>query len=277
MTVADPNGEAGLAGRRFLLPTRLDDTLRRGIEELGGEVDEIDLIRREPLASPELDALFARVRAGEFDWVIVTSPFTPIALEELGFPLSEWDAPGLRFAAVGSGSAAAVESAVGRIDLVPAEGIGGAALAEVFPDGPGRAVIPGAEALSAALPPALSARGWQVEHVGVYRTTAVDEVPQELRARWRAGHYDALVATAATVARAAAALLGTTGLGATGLGGAGRVVALGAASAEAARESGFTDVVIARDATAEALLEAVFEAVFEAGFEAGFEAVGRWG
>ena len=151
-----------------------------------------------------------------------------------------------------------MEAPSGRIDLVPAEGIGGAALAEVFPDGPGRVVIPGAEALSAALPPALSARGWQVEHVGVYRTTAVDEVPQELRARWRAGHYDALVATAASVARAAAALLGTTGLGATGLGGAGRVVALGDASAEAARV-GFTDVVIARDATAEAPLEAVFE------------------
>lgn len=236
-----------LTGRRILLPTRLAGSLVADIEELGGEVDQVDLIQRQPFPSPKLDRLHERTRAGECDWLIITSPYTPIALAELGYPLSTWDAPGVRFAAVGEVSAEAVEREIGRIDLSPASGVGGAALAEVFPTGSGLVVIPGAATLSRALPPALAALGWRVEHVGVYRTTSVAHVPEAIRSRWQSRHYDALIVTSASVARAAADLLGTTG----------RVVALGDPSAEAARQVGFADVVIARDATAQAIAEAL--------------------
>lgn len=244
---ARPFPGPNLSGRRILLPTRMVGSLVADIEELGGEVDQIDLIQREPFASPELDRLHERTQAGECDWLIITSPYTPIALAELGFPLPTLDAPGVRFAAVGEASAEAVEREIGRVDLSPASGIGGAALAKVFPAGSGLVVIPGAETLSRALPPALTALGWRVEHVGVYRTTSVSHVPEAIRSRWQSRHYDALIVTSASVARAAADLLGTTG----------RVVALGDPSAEAARQAGFTDVVIARDATAEAICEAL--------------------
>ncbi|MCW5953332.1 MAG: uroporphyrinogen-III synthase, partial [Propionibacteriaceae bacterium] len=127
-----------------------------------------------------------------------------------------------------------------------AHGTGGAALAATLPDGPGLVVVPGACRPAPDLRAALAGKGWQVEEIGVYRTLPVDQssVDAVLRLDWQAGRYDALVVTAASVAAAAAALLGP----------AGPVVAVGEASARAAVQAGFPRVTTAPSATASDLV-----------------------
>ena len=224
-----------LAGRRVLLPRRADGRLAAAVRAAGAQVDEADLISRIPVAGPEVEQLAADLAAGQFDWLELTSAFTVEALGRLEHPLPDLVAPGLRVAVVGAATAAAVQAAGVRVDLRPAGGSGGVALAEAWPAGRGRVAIPGALDSSPELGEALRRRGWEVVPVGVYRTSPATGVPETVRTTWSAGGYDALVATAGSVARSAAALLGTRAT----------VVAVGEATARACRRAGFTRVVTA--------------------------------
>ncbi len=235
-----------LAGRRILLPARWSSELGAAIVAAGGEVDEIQLLDRRPTPSAALDALPGRCSAGEVDWLVITSVFTVVALEKLGHPLGEWCPSRVALAAVGPASARAAEEAVGRVPLQPAVGTGGAALAQVFPPGRGRVAIPGAARQSPMLRAELAAKGWQVEEIPVYQTLPVEQVTDELRQRWLSGGYDALVVTSASVATAAAGLLGP-----------GPVVVVGPASAAAAVQAGLGPVHTAESATASDLVAAL--------------------
>ena len=231
-----------LARRRILLPQRWSDALESALVEAGAQVDEVQLLDRRPVANPALHVLPGRIRAGEVDWLVITSAFTTVALRELGHPLAALCPDGLGLAAVGPTSAAAVRGETGRTPLQPAQGTGGAALAATLPEGPGVIAVPGACHPAPALRTALAGRGWQVEEIGIYRTLPVDSssIDPALRRDWQAGRYDALVVTAASVASAAATLLGT----------AGPVVAIGEASARAAAQAGFPRVATAPSAAA---------------------------
>lgn len=226
-----------LAGRRILLPARSAGGLATGIAAAGGRVEQLPLLDRRPVPSPALDALPERLRAGEADWLVVTSAFTVVALAELGRPLEAWGCPQVLLAAVGPASARAVEAAVGRAPLQPSGGTGGAALAAVFPEGDGLVVVPGAVSPSPTLRTGLLRKGWRVEEIAVYRTLPVAAVDPGVREQWRNGCYDALVVTSASVAAAAAALIGP-----------GPVVAVGRASALAAVREGFGPVQTAPSA-----------------------------
>lgn len=229
-----------LAGRRILLPRREASELARAFAEAGARVDEVTLLRRVAVASADVDAFVARARAGRFDWLAITSAHTVEALASLGHPLSELAARSPRVAAVGAATASAVRAAGVRVDLVPSTGSGGAALVACWPDGTGEVGIPGAVDSAPALPIGLRGRGWTVTTAGVYRTEPVAAVPADVTLRWGQGGYDALVVTSGSVARAAAALLGTSI----------PVVALGEPSATAAREAGFASVVVSASASA---------------------------
>ena len=226
---------ATLAGRRVLLPRRPDRRLADALRAAGAGVDEVDLVARVPAPGVQVERLAAELAAGGFDWLVITSAFTVEALGRLGHPLYSLVSPGLRIAAVGDATAAAVRAAGGWVDLVPVDGAGGRALASNWPQGSGRVAIPGAVQSAQTLPQALRALGWEVVQAGVYRTSPVASVPAAVVDTWRAGGYDALVATAGSVARSAAALLGT----------AVPVVAIGERSARESERLGFT-VVTAR-------------------------------
>lgn len=242
-----PTTKLPLAGARVLLPARLDPVLRTALESAGAVVDEVKLLERLPCASTDLDALAARLLAGQVDWLVVASAYTVTALQSLGHPLASLVTPRLGLAAVGPTSAAALRRAAGRVDLAPADGTGGAALAAVFPDGPGTVLIPGAAEPSPQLPQLLRARGWEVESPVVYETLPVAETGPDIARAWQEGEYLALVATSSSVARAAATLLGTGG----------DVVAVGEASASAAEQAGFVRVIRARTAVASDVVQAL--------------------
>ena len=133
------------------------------------------------------------------------------------------------------------------VDLLPTSGSGGADLAASFPDEPGRVLVPGAADPAAGLDAGLTARGFHVDRVAVYRTDPVESLDEEVRLGWPDG-FDAFVVTAPSVARAAAELLGRPGP---------PVVALGESSAAAARAAGFTVVATAAEATPAGLVNAL--------------------
>jgi len=219
-----------------LLPRRADRRLADALRGAGAEVDEVDLIARAPVPTTELPVLADQLAGGLFDWLVLTSGYTLEALARLGHPLYTLLSPGLRIAAVGDATAAAVRAGGGWVDLTPVDGAGGAALASNWPAGTGRVAIPGAVASAQQLPRALRARGWEVVEVGIYRTSPVASLPSSVVATWRDGGYDALVVTAGSVARSASGLLGT------GV----PVVAVGERSARESERLGFGPVVVAR-------------------------------
>ncbi|MGB7962431.1 MAG: uroporphyrinogen-III synthase [Propionicimonas sp.] len=240
-----------LRGRRILLPQRSDPGLAQALRGLGAVVDEIALIARTPVPGPALDELALDLRAGWYEWLAVTSAFTVEALARLSHPLYSLIGPELKIAAVGRATAAAVLACGGRVDLLPADGIGGAALAASWPAGPGRVAIPGAIDSADALALLLRERRWDVTSVGVYRTSPVAALPAPIVAAWRDGEYDALVVTSGSVAQAAATLLSPTV----------PVVAIGNPSAQAAGRAGFRTVAIARTTATNDLVTALVAAV----------------
>ena len=219
----------------------------------GADVDEVAFLRREPVENLALEALPARLASGEVTWLVVTSAFTLTAFDRLGYPWERIVPPTVRVAAVGPTSSAAVLDALGRVDLVPDPGTGSGALAACFPVGSGVVLVPGPLVPADDLPLTLGALGWRVERLGVYETSPVGSLPGGVVNRWRAGAYDALVVTSGSVAEAAARLLGTARPQSAGL----VVVALGAASAEAAHRVGFARVVEATSATPDAVVTAL--------------------
>ncbi|MGB4270811.1 MAG: uroporphyrinogen-III synthase [Propionicimonas sp.] len=245
------DGSRVLLGRRLLIPQRTGQGMAQGLREFGAIVDEVGLITRVPVPSPALHDLAGDLSAGYYQWLALTSAFTVEALARLSHPLYTLIGPGLKVAAVGRATAAAVLASGARVDLLPSEGIGGSALAANWPPGPGRVAVPGAIDSAQALPRLLRDRGWEVDCVGVYRTSPVAALPATLVGAWRRGDYDALVVTSGSVAQAAASLLGT------GV----PVVAIGHPSAQAATRAGFRTVVIARTAATSDLVTALTVAV----------------
>jgi uroporphyrinogen III methyltransferase/synthase len=121
-----------------------------------------------------LDAAVARL--GDYDWLVLTSPNGARrlleALDRAG--LDTRALGGVRLAAIGPGTAAALAGARLRPDLVPERFVAESLLA-VFPAPPaggGRVLLARAAVARDVLPAGLADRGWQVDVVDAYRTEA---------------------------------------------------------------------------------------------------------
>lgn len=230
-----------LAGRRLLVPERVPNGTLATLEAAGAEVVSVELTRFEDLPTQELVAAAAEGP----DWLVVTSLRTAARVRAAGLAPA-----GARIAAVGPATAAALAEGGFTVDLVAAPG-GGAALVAAFPDGPGRVLLPGAAQLSEEPTAGLTAKGWTVRHVPVYRTVPA-EVPQGVADTWRQGGFDGFVVTAGSAARAAVAACGLPGP---------VVLALGEPSASAARDAGLTVAAVASRPDAAGLLDAALSAL----------------
>ena len=188
-------GEAVLAGLRVLLP-RAEGALAEGIRAAGAEVVSAPLTRRVNIATEH-----TLVGA---DWVVLTSPATLDALDELGIELPAT----AQLAAVGPATAQALARRGRRADLVPHDESSGASLAARWPDGAGRVAIPGSALSSGAIAAALTGKGYEVDQFAVYTVEPVAQAPAGLVAEYRAGHFDAVVVTAGSVGAAVDKLLG---------------------------------------------------------------------
>lgn len=197
--------------------------MTRELRSRGARVQLMPLIDfQRPADTEPVSAALRRLGAGDFSWIIFTSATTVGALsraaEELGGTL-----PGLcsgtRVAAVGKGTARALEAAGLSTDLLPGADQSARGLAAAWPargDGANRVFLPQANIADPFLRTALAASGWDVCTVAAYETvdypapedrriSAEPEGDQELLSpsRYRAGAAfpHAVVVTSPSTAR----------------------------------------------------------------------------
>ncbi|HEX9506735.1 MAG TPA: uroporphyrinogen-III C-methyltransferase, partial [Acidimicrobiia bacterium] len=181
--------------------------LRDRLESLGAEVVELPAISIEPIeiALPSL---------AEYAWLVFTSANGVIAFFDRALASASLDAralAGTRIAAIGPGTARALTDRGVRADLLP-ERFVAESLLESFPDPdvPGaRALLARAEQARDVLPEGLTARGYAVDVLPVYRTVQATPPPAVLE-RVRAGRVDAITFTSSSTVDNLCNLLGST-------------------------------------------------------------------
>jgi len=187
-------------------------------------------------------------------WVVITSVNGASALLERMAALDRSLPEGVRVAAVGPATAAALEIGGLRVDHVPSR-YQTVAIAEELGDVAGRRVVLArADAATRDLPDALLQRGAAVEEVVAYRTV---EGPAGSRDRIRAAlaqPLDGVTFTSGSTVRGLQALLSAPGvLRATAL----PTYCIGPVTARVARRAGFMVAVVATTHTVAALAEAI--------------------
>lgn len=235
-----PGTEPALIGRRVLLP-RGDGPLAQAIRAAGAAVDAVGVteVRTLPFELP-----------GRADWLVLTSPTAVRVLTDAGHALS---ALADHIAAVGPGTASAIEAAGGTVAVVPRGRSDADALLAALPDGPATGLLPCSALASPRLAEGLAARGWDVDVVHTYTMETRTEVP-ELR-DW--SEYHAVVVTAGSVGRAVVDLIGLPPEGV-------RIVALGQPSAQAAAALFLPVHAVAATQDAPGVIAALAEALKEA-------------
>jgi len=159
---------------------------------LGAAVVELPAIRCVPNAFTLPDLTL-------YDWLMFTSANGVDAFFERGLAASGRDAralAGVSIGAIGPGTAAALARRGLRADLVP-ERFVAESLLEAFPEGSGRVLLARADAARDVLPEGLTAKGYDVDVLRVYRTEPVTPDPEVLE-RVRGGVVDAITFTSSS-------------------------------------------------------------------------------
>lgn len=229
--------------RRVLWTRQSGDSLAASLREAGFELVEVPLVRFAPPAeSGPLAAAVRRLRDGGYDWVVFTSARAVDAVVS--------EAPealaAARIACVGPATAARVQEAGYRSDLVP-ESANAAALAAALAAklrGHERILFPRADNAGATTTAVLTAAGAQVDDPVAYRTEPDPEAPQRLAAALAAG-VEAVVFASGEAVSQYREVGGPLDLPA---------VCIGPVTASAARSAGFDQVRAAEAPTAAALV-----------------------
>jgi uroporphyrinogen III methyltransferase/synthase len=148
---------------RPLFGTRIQVTnelLTAPLRALGADVVETPAIQL-------VDLPWEPVDPARFDWVLFTSAnavdrFLPTLRDARGFGAA-------RIAAIGPGTAAALDRWRVVADLVPPDAVA-ESLLDALPSAPARALLPGARDARPVLADGLRHRGWDVEVVATYAT-----------------------------------------------------------------------------------------------------------
>lgn len=242
-----------LDGLRVLVPRSAEQApaLSQRIRELGGHPVEAPVIEIRPADDEALAAALSALEQGRFDAVAFTSPNGAKAagrvVRDRGLDPSAWRVE--LVAAVGPGTASALEEELGiRADLVPptATTVG---LSRAFPDGPGRVLLPRADLATPALADGLREAGWEVEEVTAYITGRPDSIPREASRALAAGDVDLVAVASSSTVRHLAELVDD-------LGGA-RIVSIGPVTSATCRELGLPVAVEADPHTLDGLVEAL--------------------
>jgi uroporphyrinogen III methyltransferase / synthase len=226
--------------------------LRVRLELLGAEVLELPTIELEPLdfTCPDL---------GSFAWLVVTSANGVDALFDRGLAPAGLDARalgGTKVAAIGPGTAAALERRGIRADLVPERFIA-ESLLDAFPDpaeAGARVLVARAEQARDVLPEGLVAKGYDVEVLPVYRTVRAVPAPEQLELV-RAGKVDAVTFTSSSTVTGFSELVGPIADPHP------LVVSIGPITSQTATERGITVDVEADPHSVDGLVDALLAAL----------------
>lgn len=228
-----------LFGRRIAITRAREQAseLRRRLEALGAEVIEVPTIRIVDAADGGAGLRAAAAELGSYDWVAFTSAN---AVERLLACLVDARSFGTaKVAAIGPGTAASLAAAGVVADLVAERSVG-EGLADAFPSGSGRVLVPQAAAARPVVAEGLRAKGWTVDAVEAYRTESLPVGDDDAA---KVAKADAVVFTASSTVFDVPA--------------GPAVVAMGPITAAAARERGLTVSAIAEPHTLDGLVAAL--------------------
>lgn len=249
-----------LAGVRVVVTRARDQAapLVAALRAAGAEPVECPTIRVEdPADRGPLDRALARAADGRYDWVVFTSPnAVRRVFDRLGRLGMAPDRLGTaRVAAVGAGTARALEGAGVRVDLVPERALGEALVEALGLAGVAgaRVLYPKGDLARDAVPDGLAAAGATVDAVEAYRTVPETGCDPRARERIRGGEVDVLTFASPSSVRN---LIGSLG-GDSGAVRSVPAVCVGPVTAAAARELGFHVGAVADDASVAGLIAAI--------------------
>ncbi|HQR78686.1 MAG TPA: uroporphyrinogen-III synthase [Actinomycetota bacterium] len=202
-----------LFGWRVLVPRTKDQAgdLSAQLRLYGAVPVEVPTISVEPPRTPQqMERAIEGIESGRYQWIAFTSVNAVRAIRER-FEQRGLDArhlAGLKIAAIGESTAAALREFGVRADLLPQpEAQTSAGLLDVWPerdpefDPIGRVFLPRADIATEKLVAGLEDRGWEVDDITAYRTVRAAPPAAEIREAIKTGGFDAVVFTSSSTVR----------------------------------------------------------------------------
>lgn len=201
-----------LFGWRVLVPRTKEQAgeLSAQLRRYGAVPIEVPTISVEPPRTPQqMERAIQGLVSGRYQWIAFTSANAVKAVREKfeEYGLDARAMAGLKVAAVGEKTAAALIAFGVKPDLVPADDQSSAGLLDVWPpfdaelDPIDRVFLPRADIATEALASGLSERGWQVDDITAYRTVRAAPPPAETREAIKTGGFDAVMFTSSSTVR----------------------------------------------------------------------------
>jgi len=250
-----------LFGWRVLVPRTKEQagTLSARLRRYGSVPEEVPTISVEPPRNPlQMDKAIRGLVEGRYEWVAFTSVNAVRAVREKfdEYGLDARAFSGLKIAAVGEKTAAAITDWGLRPDLVPSGEQSARGLLEDWPpfddllDPINRVFLPRADIATETLVAGLVDLGWEVDDVTAYRTVRATPPPAPTREAIKTGKFDAVVFTSSSTVRNLVGIAGKPHPGTI-------IAVIGPATAKTAEEHGLRVDVLAPSPSAESLADAL--------------------
>ncbi|MEQ6902396.1 uroporphyrinogen-III synthase [Nocardioides sp. YIM 152588] len=250
-----------LFGWRVLVPRTKEQSasLSTRLRSFGAVPEEVPTISVEPPRNPQqMDKAVRGLVEGRYEWIAFTSVNAVKAVrekfEEYGLDARAFS--GLKIAAVGDKTAAAIAAWGLRADLVPTGQQSAAGLLEVWPeydeqlDPINRVFLPRADIATENLVAGLIDLGWECDDVTAYRTVRASPPPAPTRDAIKTGKFDAVVFTSSSTVRNLVGIAGKPHPSTV-------IAVIGPATAKTAEEHGLRVDVMASKPDIEVLVDAL--------------------
>ncbi len=250
-----------LFGWRVLVPRTKDQAgaLSARLRACGAVPEEVPTIAVEPPRTPQqMERAVRGLVSGRYQWIAFTSTNAVRAVrerfEEYGLDARAF--AGIKIAAVGEQTAAALLAFGVRPDLVPSGEQSSEGLLADWPpydavfDPLDRVFLPRADIATDTLVAGLKELGWQVDDVTAYRTVRAAPPPAPMRDAIKAGGFDAVVFTSSSTVRNLVGIAGKPHPHTV-------VACIGPQTARTAEELGLRVDVLAADPSVTAIVEAL--------------------
>lgn len=201
-----------LFGWRILVPRTKEQSasLADQLRSYGATPELVPTISVEPPRTPQqMERAVKGLVTGRYEWVAFTSTNAVKAVrekfEEYGLDARAF--AGVKIAAVGEQTAAAVRAFGVQPDLVPERQQSSEGLLEVWPpydatlDPIDRVLLPRADIATETLVAGLKELGWEVDDVTAYRTVRAAPPPAPIREAIKGGGFDAVLFTSSSTVR----------------------------------------------------------------------------
>jgi uroporphyrinogen III methyltransferase / synthase len=250
-----------LFGWRILVPRTKEQagSVSARLRGYGGVPEEVPTISVEPPRNPlQMDKAVRGLVEGRYEWIAFTSVNAVKAVrekfEEYGLDARAFS--GLKIAAVGDKTAAAIADWGLRADLVPSGEQSAAGLLEDWPeyddmlDPINRVFLPRADIATENLVAGLVDLGWECDDVTAYRTVRAAPPPAPTREAIKAGKFDAVVFTSSSTVRNLVGIAGKPHPSTV-------IAVIGPATAKTAEEHGLRVDVLASRPDVDELVDAL--------------------